>query len=146
MRHHCRRSHPRLSLLTGFVLAGVSLAGQSAKAAAPTFSKDVARILLLKCATCHRSGEVAPMSLLTYEATRPWTKAIKAKVLSREMPPWFADPSASVAMKNDRRLSQQEIDTITAWVDAGAPKGNDADAPPQPAFVEAPGSGDRDDV
>ena len=63
-----------------------------AAANAPTFNKDVAPILYQNCITCHRPGEIAPMSLLTYAEARPWARGIKAKVASREMPPWFADP------------------------------------------------------
>ena len=74
-------------------------------AAPPTFAKDVAPILFEKCATCHRPGEVAPMSLLSYEDARPWAKAIKAKVVSREMPPWGADHENTLKMRNDRSLS-----------------------------------------
>ncbi len=102
---------------------------------APTFSKDVAPILFNSCASCHRPGEVAPMSLLSYEDARPWAKAIKQKVVSREMPPWYSDPDfTDLKFRNDRTLSQKEIDTITAWADAGAPKGEEADMPPQPQF------------
>ena len=61
-------------------------------ATVPTFAKDVAPIMFDKCATCHRPGEVAPMSLLSYDDARPWAKAIKNKVIAREMPPWGADP------------------------------------------------------
>ena len=73
-----------------------------------------------KCANCHRPGEVAPMSLLSYEDARPWAKAIKAKVVAREMPPWGADMTQTLPMRNDISLSQKEIDTIAAWVDGGA--------------------------
>ena len=105
-------------------------------AVAPTFAKDVAPILYEKCATCHRPGEVAPMSLLSYEDARPWAKAIKAKVVSRDMPPWGADHENSLKMRNDRSLSEQQIQTIAAWVDAGAPRGNAADMPAVPKFAE----------
>ena len=102
---------------------------------APTFTKDVAPILLKNCASCHRPGEVAPMSLLTYQDARPWSKAIKEKVVSREMPPWFADRTQGRKLRNDRSLTEQEIQTIVAWVDAGAPKGHDADLPALPRFA-----------
>ena len=74
-------------------------------AAAVTFTKDVAPILHAKCITCHRPGEVAPMALRTYDEVRPWARAIKQKVVAREMPPWFADP-AHGTFANDARLSQ----------------------------------------
>ncbi|MCC7179891.1 MAG: cytochrome c [Acidobacteria bacterium] len=101
----------------------------------PTFNKDVAPIMFSKCATCHREGEVAPMSLLTYEQVRPWARAIKSKVISREMPPWGADPRESLPMRNDMSLSEAQIATLVAWVDAGAPRGNPADLPPVPTFT-----------
>jgi hypothetical protein len=99
-----------------------------------TYTKEVAPILFQRCAECHRPGEVAPMSLLTYQQVRPWAKAIKEKVTARLMPPWLADPRYG-HFRNERRLTDQEIATVAAWVDAGAPKGSDQDMPPQPAFV-----------
>ena len=90
--------------------------------AKPTFTKDVAPILQQNCQTCHRPGEAAPFSLLTYEQARPWAKAIKAAVLQKKMPPWFADPQFG-KFSNDRPLSQSDINTLVAWVDAGAPSG-----------------------
>src|SRR2546427_6937301 len=102
----------------------------------PTFSKDVAPIVFNKCVSCHRPGEVAPMTLMSYDDVRPWAKAIKSKVVSREMPPWGGDPDHSLKMRNDRSLSRQQIETIAAWVDAGAPRGNDAELPPMPKFAE----------
>ncbi len=126
----------RRSVLVGTLAAVAALTFSAevalAAAPAPTFSKDIAPILYEKCATCHRAGEVAPMALLSYEDARPWAKAIKAKVVAREMPPWGADPERSLKMRNDRSLSKGQIETITAWVDSGAPRGNDADLPPAP--------------
>jgi len=103
---------------------------------APTFAKDVAPILFDKCASCHRTGEIGPMPLLSYEDARPWARAIKIKVVAREMPPWGADREQTLPMRNDRSLTEREIETISAWVDAGAPRGNDADLPPKPTFKE----------
>jgi mono/diheme cytochrome c family protein len=114
----------------------VVASASAAPANVPTFSKDVAPIMFSNCATCHRAGEVAPMTLTSYEDARPWAKVIKNKVVAREMPPWGADPAHSVKMRNDRSLSQAQIDTIVAWVDGGAPRGNDADLPPLPKFAE----------
>jgi len=108
----------------------------AAPAAVPTFAKDVAPIVFNNCASCHRAGEVAPMTLTSYEDVRPWAKVIKTKVVSREMPPWGADPAHSLKMRNDRSLTQAQIDTIVAWVDGGAPKGSDADLPPVPKFAD----------
>jgi hypothetical protein len=107
----------------------------SPASAAPTFSKDVAPILYKSCVECHRPSAMAPMSLLTFDDARPWARAIKQKVARREMPPWGADPAVGKFL-NDPSLSQAEIDTISAWVDGGAPEGNRADLPPAPHFTE----------
>src|SRR3970040_1351140 len=104
-----------------------SLLGASTLAAAdaPTFYKDVLPILQANCQSCHRPGEVAPMSLLTYEQSRPWARAIKTAVTSRQMPPWSADPNYGHFV-NERRLVDREIATLTAWADSGAAAGKDA--------------------
>ena len=100
-----------------------------------TFDKEVLPILQKRCQDCHRPGEVAPMSLLTYNDARPWAKSIRQAVLTKKMPPWFADASVG-HFSNDRSLSQAEIDTIVAWVDGGAAEGNPKDAPAPRQFVE----------
>lgn len=102
---------------------------------APTFSRDVAPIIYKNCVSCHRPGEIAPMSFLSYTDVRPWAKSIREKVVSGAMPPWFADPHYGT-FRNDRRLSQKDIDTIVAWANAGARQGNPADLAPVPAFTE----------
>src|SRR5207247_1618115 len=91
-----------------------------------TFTRDVAPIFYSKCVTCHRTGEVAPMPLLTYENARPWARAIKEKVLLRQMPPWFADPKHGT-FANDPSLTEKELQTIVKWVDSGAPQGDAKD-------------------
>ena len=91
-------------------------------ATAPTWNKDVAPIVYANCITCHRPGEVAPMSLLTYADARPWARGIKAKVMAHEMPPWFADPRYG-KFQNKRGLTQAQVDTLIAWADGGAPQG-----------------------
>jgi hypothetical protein len=101
----------------------------------PTFANSVATILANRCQNCHRPGEAAPFPLLTYEQTRPWAKAIKAAVIQRKMPPWFADPHYG-KFSNDSSLLQAEIDTIVRWVDAGTPLGNPKDLPPPRHFAE----------
>jgi hypothetical protein len=103
-------------------------------AATPTFSKDIAPIFYKNCANCHRPGEIAPMSLMTYKEVRPWAKAIREKVATREMPPWHADPKYGT-WSNDRRMSQKEVDTILAWIDGGAKEGDPKDLPPTPQFA-----------
>ena len=85
-----------------------------------TFNKDIAPIFFKNCAECHRPGEIAPMSLMSYQEARPWAKAIRERVVDRSMPPWSADPNHG-QWSNDPRLSQKEIDTVVAWVNAGAP-------------------------
>ncbi len=107
----------------------------AAAAAKVTYTKDVAPILYQRCVECHRKGEVAPMSLMTYQEVRPWAKSIREKVAERVMPPWLADPHYG-QFSNDRRLTQKEMDTIVAWVDAGAPKGEDRELPPPPPLVD----------
>ena len=103
--------------------------------ATPTYTKDVAPIFYKNCAECHRPTMFAPMSLMTYDDARPYARAIKAKVAARQMPPWGADP-AHGTFKNDPRLSDKDIETISAWADGGAPKGDDADLPKAPTFVD----------
>ena len=102
-----------------------------------TFTKDVAPILQRSCQTCHREGAIAPMSLLTYEETRPWARAIKDKVQTRTMPPWYIDKNIGVqGFRYDRSLSDAEIETIATWVDSGAPRGNPTDLPAPVEFAE----------
>jgi mono/diheme cytochrome c family protein len=110
----------------------------------PTFAKDVAPIVFNKCATCHRPGEGAPMLLTSYQEVRPWAKAIREQVVERSMPPWHADAGSSLKFRNDRRLSQQEIDTVVAWVDGGSPKGDDSDLPALPNFAKGWSWGEPD--
>jgi hypothetical protein len=117
----------------------------SAQKASPTYTKDIAPILFANCVSCHRPGEIGPMSLTSYQETRPWVKLIRSKVASREMPPWHADPRYG-KFRDDRSLTPQEIETIAAWADAGAPKGEDSDLPRVPTFVSDWQSGEPDYV
>jgi hypothetical protein len=107
----------------------------SAAATAPTFSHDVAPILYRNCVSCHRPGEMAPMSLLTYDDARPWARAIDKQVSDGAMPPWFADAPPGT-FENERRLTAAERDVIARWVAAGAPQGNPADLPAPPSFAD----------
>lgn len=120
------------------IVRGASIAAAAAAAmwsapANPNFSKHVAPILNNRCVECHRAGEAAPMAFTSYKEARPWAKAIKAAVLTKKMPPWLADP-AHGKFSNDRRLSNEEIETIVAWADTGAAEGNPKDLPPAPKF------------
>lgn len=121
-------------LVTGlFLILGPTLA--SVNPPAVSFNKDVAPIIQKNCQACHRPGEVAPMSFMSYKEVRPWAKSIREKVVTRQMPPWFADPKHG-EFSNDCRLSQKEIDTIVAWVDGGAAEGNPKQMPPNPKYIE----------
>ena len=102
---------------------------------APTFSKDVAPILHQNCTTCHRPGEIAPMSLLSYKDARPWARAIRDRVAAGTMPPWHADPAYG-QFANDRRLTDDDRDTVVRWVDAGAPEGDPGDLPATPRYAD----------
>jgi hypothetical protein len=100
-----------------------------------TFEKDVRPILQRNCQSCHRPGEVAPMSFLTYESTRPWAKAIKLAVLTHEMPPWPPDPRYG-HFRRERHLQPEEINKLVAWVDGGAIRGDDPQRPAPPAAAD----------
>jgi hypothetical protein len=121
------------SALGLIVVIGLPVASAAAEppAAAPTFTKDVAPIFQAKCESCHRPNSIAPMSLVTWEDTRPWARSIRTRVAARQMPPWHIDKSVGIQhFANDRSLSDQEIDTIVRWVAGGAPKGDPKDMPP----------------
>jgi hypothetical protein len=104
--------------------------------AKPTFTKDILPILQKSCQECHRPGTMAPMSLLTYEETRPWARSIKEKVVTRYMPPWHIDRTVG-EYDPDPSLSDAQIATIAKWVDGGAPKGDPKDAPAPRVFPPA---------
>ncbi len=122
------------TLASAAAILVVSATVLPAGAEPPTYNKDVGPILLDNCANCHRPNQVAPMSLLTYQDVRPWARAIKAKVEAREMPPWFADPRFG-EFSNDPSMTDEEVATVVAWVDAGAPEG-DGVAPGPPQFAD----------
>ena len=124
----------RLSAAKLFAAALALSTAAAAQTTPTTFTKDVAPLFNKNCVNCHQPGEIAPMSLLTYEQARPWAKSIKAKVASGQMPPWHSvDPKGTFL--NDRRMTDEEKSTITRWVDAGAPQGDPKDMPPAPKFV-----------
>ena len=116
------------STLLLLLTLGTSFAAPVPHPDSPVFYKDVLPILQQNCQTCHRAGEIGPMPLVDFDGTRKWASAIRLAVSSRRMPPWFADPHVG-SFRNDRRLSDANIRTITEWIDAGAPAGNPADAP-----------------
>ena len=110
--------------------------GSAAEVSEPvTFYKDVLPILQKNCQSCHRPGNIAPMSFLTYDSTRPWAKAMKAAVAMRKMPPWFADPQYG-HFTNDPSLKPSDIEVISKWANNGAPQGNAKDAPPPIQWAE----------
>src|SRR6202051_3427929 len=127
------RFHSVLGIGTFLSFSGLAMAADSNRAPAPkpvTFAKDIAPIFQEKCQECHRLGTAAPMSLVTYEETRPWAKSIRQRVIARNMPPWHLDKTVGIQeFQNDRSLSESQIATVVRWVDSGAPLGNPKDLP-----------------
>jgi hypothetical protein len=125
------------ALVSLALFSSVHLGAQATPAGAngPTYSHDVAAILYKNCTTCHRPGEIGPMSLLTYKDVRPWAKSIASRVAAGTMPPWHADPATGEFL-NDRRLTATEKDVIAQWVAAGAPEGDPKDLPDPPHYTE----------
>ncbi|MEW6128649.1 MAG: cytochrome c [Acidobacteriota bacterium] len=137
MKNNMKR-HLSLYLICIVAAAGFIFSQQISNASSPrakeiTFTKDIAPIFNKNCSQCHRPGEGAPFSTLTYKEVRPWARAIREKITMKTMPPWHADPHYG-AWANDRRLPQEDIDTIVAWVDGGAKEGNPKLLPPAPKF------------
>lgn len=116
-------------------LSALSVAPRASAQDAPTFNKDVAPILYANCTNCHRAGEIAPMSLITYKEARPWARAIASKVADGTMPPWHADPKYG-SFSTARILSEPQKQTIAKWAAAGAPEGNAADLPAAPKYTD----------
>jgi hypothetical protein len=118
---------------TGVGVLAIALMAPAAyaqRASTPTFTKDVAPIFQAKCQTCHRPGQMGPMSLITYEESRPWVRSIKTKVATRMMPPWHLDRTVGIQQfKNDLSLTDEQVDTIVRWADGGAPQGDSKDLP-----------------
>src|SRR5262252_720128 len=116
--------------------ASLQTRAQSAdQQAGPTYSRDVAPILYKNCTGCHRPGEIGPMSLLSYDSVRPWTRSIAARVTAGTMPPWHADPSTGEFL-NDRRLDPKDKATLLQWIANGAPEGDPKDLPPAPKYAD----------
>ena len=132
------RLHRIVVILFSIGLFGIALASRGNVASSKaeiTYSKDVAPILQRNCVVCHRPNNIAPMSLMTYRDSRPWTRPIRDAVVNRKMPPWHADPKVGDFI-NDPRLTDAEIATIDSWVRTGAKEGDPKDLPPAPTFVE----------
>jgi hypothetical protein len=126
-----RSAGPRILVLVSAVTVSTPWALRAEVPDAPTFSKHVAPIFQAKCEACHRPGSIAPMSLRTFQESRPWARSIKARVEARQMPPWHIDKTVGVQhFKNDPSLSDEEIATIVNWVETGAGEGDPADLPP----------------
>ena len=118
-----------LALGSSVLASGIVAAADAAKPV--TFSKDVAPIFQAKCQECHQPNSIAPMSLITYQDARPWARSIKERVSTRQMPPWHIDKTVGIQnFKNDMSLTDEQIDTVVRWVDAGAPQGDPKDMPP----------------
>jgi len=118
----------RLLLAVLGAAASVCAANKGTAVSQINFHRDVTPILQKSCQGCHRPGEAAPFSLLTYAEARPWAKAIRESVRLKRMPPWFADPHVG-KFANDRSLAQSDIDILVKWADTGAAEGNPKDAP-----------------
>lgn len=108
---------------------------QTASSGAPTFTRDVAPIFFANCTSCHRPGDIAPMSLLTYKDARPWAKSIASQVADGSMPPWHADPKYG-SFSTARTLTDAQKQTIAKWVAAGAPEGRASDLPIAPVYTD----------
>jgi len=108
---------------------------QSGDVQAPTYARDVAPILYKNCTSCHRPGEIGPMSLLSYNEVRPWVRSIATRVSAETMPPWHADPSIGEFV-NDRRLDAKDKATMLQWIANGAPEGDPKDLPAAPHYTD----------
>jgi len=126
------------ALSAALVLPVTAFAADAPKA--PTFTKDIAPIFQDKCEACHRPDSMAPMSLVTFADARPWLRSIKTRVADRQMPPWQIDRSVGIQkFKNDRSLTDEQVDTIVRWVDNGAPQGDPKDMPAAKVWPEDQG-------
>ncbi|MEE2635876.1 MAG: hypothetical protein VYE68_01415 [Acidobacteriota bacterium] len=130
-----------LVALIALTMPSSVVAGQTGNET-PTFSRDVAPILQRSCQSCHRPNSVAPMSLLTYEDARPWARSIKQRTGLRNrmgvMPPWFIEKDVGIQdYKDDISLNDDEVATLAAWADGGAPPGNSDDLPAPLVFAAA---------
>jgi mono/diheme cytochrome c family protein len=136
MHRFTSRQLPTTAAALMLTITGASSGAVSTddKSPAPTFNRDVAPIIFAQCASCHRPGEAAPFSLLTYKDVKKRAELVAAVTESRYMPPWHAEPS-DVAFHGERRLTDEQIALLQAWVDADMPEGDPADLPPTPEFT-----------
>ena len=131
--------------LSAALLVTVAVSPAASAADAPTYTKEVAPIFFKNCAQCHRAGEIAPFSLMSYSESRPWARSIARAVQNRDMPPWSGESERHV-WSNDISLTDAEIETIVSWARAGAPEGDQADLPEPPTFNEGWQLGEPDYV
>ena len=134
-----RLAYVLICTAVGSVAALTALVARAQPATAPardlTFTEDVAPIIFNRCTSCHRPGEAAPFSLMSYADVRPRGRLIAASTRARQMPPWKAETS-DYAFQGDRRLTDAQIDVIERWVNAGMPQGDPAKLPRVPAFTD----------
>lgn len=127
------------------LVMGVAIGADAAPKERVTFTKDILPILQDNCIRCHRhggdnvSGMIAPMSLMTYQEVRPWSKAIQKAVTARTMPPWFASEASHGVFNNERRLTDEQIEMVQSWVSTGAARGRAEDAPEPREFPSTNG-------
>ena len=125
----------KAAVILGVMISPAAIAQQSAD---PTFAENVAPIIYENCVECHRPGSIAPMTLIDYETVRAWAPVIKDRVVRRKMPPYFIDKTVGVrSFEDDRSLTDSEIATIAAWVDAGSPQGDMSNMPVVPEFEDS---------
>jgi hypothetical protein len=131
------RSTASLGWFAAFLASAAPAGAQAPAEQSVTYTKDVAPIVQRSCTVCHREGQMAPMSLMTYKEVRPYARAIKQKIIAGEMPPWGVDPNVGIqTFKNDISLSEAEVATVVKWVDAGAPLGNPDEMPAPRVFTD----------
>ena len=145
MNHTANRTSTATLVLAATLAFALVAASPAAAADAPTYSRDVAPIFFKNCVQCHRTGEIAPMSLMTYREARPWARSIARAVENRDMPPWSGD-SDNHEWSNDISLTDGEIEKIVDWAKAGAPQGDPADLPEAPTFPTGWKLGEPDHV
>lgn len=136
--------------VVGLGLCGLLMGAAGTESTPPgpgrlTFYRDVLPILQNNCQSCHRPGEIAPYSFMTYQETRPWAAAIKLAVLTKKMPPWYADPQYG-HFSNVRQLTPEQIRTLVSWAEGGALEGDPKDKPAQKQFVDGWNIGQPDRV